>query len=248
MTMPSLGRGILAAGSYIALIAAASFYVFQMTSAPNDVRATLAALLPFQLIAVGLCVWIVARGVGWRTAGFGQINWAALIWLLPSFVVLGLMAWRIADEVIWADFLALGVGGLMLFVITPFLIAFGEEVMFRGVLLRGAMATLPVMHAMLLSAAIFGMFHLVNGIAGQGMSGTSQQVVFAFLVGFFLAPIAVQIGNLWPLIIWHWLWNVAVYFSQQFDLLHPFVLVGIAMQAVVSIWLWADMIRHPRAV
>lgn len=246
MTMPSLGRGILATGTYVALIAAASVYVFQIAAPPADMQATLAALFPFQLLAVVLSMWLVVRGSGWRKAGFGQLDWTATIWLLPSFAVLAVMGWDIAHALNREALVVLGTTGLLLFVVTPFMIAFSEEVVFRGILLRGAMASLPVMYAMLLSAALFGMFHWVNGIAGQGLSGTTNQVVFALLVGFFLAPIALRIGNLWPLIIWHWLWNVAVFFSQLVDLFHPFVIVGIAMQAVISIWLWADMIRHPR--
>lgn len=246
MIVPSLERGLLAAGSYVALIAAASLYTFQITDAPTNAAGALSALLPFQLLAVGLCILGVIRGNGWRAAGFGRVNWRALVWLLPSFVVLGLMVSRIVEVVTWEQLLALGTGGVVLFVVTPFLIAFGEEVIFRGVLLRGAMSSLPVMQAMLLSALCFGLFHLVNGIAGQGVSGTAQHVAFALLVGLYLAPIAVRIGNLWPLIIWHWLWNVAVYFSQLADLFHPFVLVGIAMQAVISIWLWTDLIRLAR--
>lgn len=242
--MPSLGRGLLATGGYIALTAAASFYVFQIAEPPANLPHRLAALLPFQLVAVALCLWILIRGAGWRAVGFGRLNWGGLVWLLPATLVLAVMAWQIADTLVWEDIVLLGTRGIILLTLTPFLIAFGEEVMFRGILLRGAMATLPVMQAMMLSAVIFGAFHLVNGIAGQGMSETSQQVIFALLVGFFLAPIAVRIGNLWPLIIWHWLWNVVVYLSQLAEVMHSFVLIGIAAQAVISIWLWADVISQ----
>lgn len=245
--MPSLRLGIWATVTYVALIAAASFYVFQMIDGPSDVQGVLAALFPAQLIAVIFCCVVVPRYFGWRAVGFGLINWAGLLWLLPSWVVLVVMAQNIVAELTGDDLRGLGRAGAFLLITTTFLIAFGEEVLFRGVLLRSAMARLRLPVAMMISAVSFGAFHLVNGFAGQGIVGTSQQVLFAVLVGFFLAPIAVRTNNLWPLILWHWLWNIAVFLSQLAGVLHPFVLIGIAMQTVISLWLWADMIRQSQA-
>ena len=245
MMMPGLRLGLQATVLYIGLIAVASFLVFQMGLLPVDVPQTLWRLLPFQLGAVLLCVFVAMRVFGWGAVGFGRLHWPALGWLLPSWIVLGIMAWDIAQVLSWAELRALG-GGLSVLVVTTFLIAFGEEVMFRGILLRGAMASVPLLFAMLISAVLFGLLHVVSGIAGQGMSGTLQQMAFALLVGFYLAPIAIRLGNLWPLIIWHWGWNMVVFGSQMVDVMHPSALIGIAMQAVICMVLWAEMIRVER--
>lgn len=241
--MPSLRLGIWATAAYTALIAAATFYVFQLSEAPTDIRSVLTALFPVQLIAVVFCCMIVWRYFGWRNVGFGAVRWSGLIWLLPSWIVLCVMGWSLIDVLTLDDVRGLGGGFLFLLIATPLLVAFGEEVLFRGILLRGAMARLTLPQAMAVSAVLFGAFHLVNGLSDQKLMGASQQVLFAVLVGFYLAPIAVRIGNLWPLIIWHWLWNIAVLLSQYAGIMHPFILIGIAIQTVIAIWLWAELIR-----
>ncbi len=241
--MPSLWLGLRATATYTAFIAAATLYVFHIATPPATTIAVLTALFPFQLLAAMYCVSVALRHFGWRDVGFGPLRWRALVWLSPAWVVLAAMLWNIAGATTLQDYLALGLVPLAFLVLTPFLIAFSEELLFRGILLRGAMATVPVLSAMLLSAALFGASHVINGMSGQGASGTAQQMVFAILVGFFLAPIAVKLGNLWPLILWHWLWNIAVYASQIADIWHPFVVAGIAIQGVVCVWLWTELLR-----
>lgn len=241
--MPSLGLGIRVTATYCAFIAAAMFYIFHLAPPPASTVEVLAALFPFQLLAALYCVAVALRHFGWRGAGFGTLRWRGLVWLVPGWLVLAAMVWNIAAVASPRDFLGLGTGPLMYLILTPLLIAFSEEVVFRGILLRGAMATVPILPAMLTSAVLFGAMHLITALSGQGMAGTTQQVVFAILVGFFLAPIAVKLGNLWPLVIWHWLWNIAVFASQMADVWHPFVVLGIAMQGVVCVWLWTELLR-----
>ncbi|KQI72288.1 hypothetical protein AN191_09200 [Loktanella sp. 5RATIMAR09] len=232
---------------YTAIIAVGTAYVFILRPAPITLEIALLSLLPVQLCAVFTCGAVVVRFAGWRAVGFGRLQWSGLLWFLPSWVVLGVMGAGIAQALTVQTMAGWGAFGIMLLTIMTFLIAFGEEIVFRGILLRGAMTRLAVPVAMFLSALSFGLFHWVNRIAGQGASETSLQVLFAFLVGFFLAPIAIRVGNLWPLVIWHWFWNIAVILGQIAVVLHPYALTGMAIQAVISIWLWTGMIRKGRA-
>lgn len=242
--MPSLRLGIQAATAYVAIVGIGTFSLFQVFGAATDIRGAMILLLPVQLLAVVFSLFIVTAFTGWQWAGFGKLKWGGMIWFLPAWAVLIFMFADIAEVLTLEDLRGLG---LMPLILTTFLIAFGEEVLFRGVLLRGAMTTLTLPQAMMLSTILFGLFHYVNAFAGQDIMNTSQQVLFAALVGFFLAPIAVRVGNLWPLIVWHWLWNIAVLLSQVSSLVHPFVLMGIAVQSVVSILLWAEIVREVRA-
>lgn len=245
--MPSLRLGILATVTYAAIVAMGALFLFDAASRPSDIYAVLKGRLPAQILAVIFLLFIVFRRIGWRPTGFGEISWSGMIWFLPGWGVLAVTGWDIAHAMTPEILRAFSGISLVVLFATTLLIAFGEEVLFRGILLRGAMARLSVPVAMFLSALVFGLFHLVNGLAGQDIAGTSQQVLFAIVVGFFLAPIALRVRNLWPLIIWHWFWNIAVILGQAGGLLHPLALAGIAVQAVVSIWLWAAIIRSPRA-
>ena len=132
---------------------------------------------------------------------------------------------------------------LWVLLMVPVLIGFSEEVMFRGLLLRGAMTRLPLAQAMLLSALSFALLHVINGIGLQAIWPTVQHTGLAFCVGFFLAPVALKIGNLWPLILWHALWDLLIFSSQILGVIHASALFAILIQAVVCIWLWADMTR-----
>lgn len=245
--MPGLRLGMITAVVYAAIIGSATFYLFVLRGEPFNLGTALLALLPVQIVAVVFTVAVVLRFSDWRLVGFGRMRWSGMLWFLPSWVIVAVMGWNIFHALTPQHIAVFGPYGITLLILTTLLIAFGEEVIFRGILLRGAMTRFSVAVAMFLSALSFGLFHLINRMAGQGVSETSQQVFFALLVGFFLAPIAIRVGNLWPLIIWHWLWNIAVILGQVTAVLHPSVLTGMAIQAVIAIWLWADMIRKSRA-
>jgi membrane protease YdiL (CAAX protease family) len=247
MKMPSLRLGMITAVVYAAIIAFATFYLFVLRGEPVNLRTALLALLPVQIVVVVFTVAVVLRFADWRMVGFARMQWSGMLWFLPSWVIVAVMGWTIFHALTPEHIGAFGAYGITLLILTTLLIAFGEEVIFRGILLRGAMTRFSIAVAMFMSALSFGLFHFINRLAGQGLSETSQQIFFALLVGFFLAPIAIRVGNLWPLIIWHWLWNIAVILGQVTAVLHPFVLTGMAIQAVIAIWLWADMIRTARA-
>jgi hypothetical protein len=241
--MPTLWLGARAAVFYVGVLTLGAFLVFRVGAPPVDVPGVLAKLLPVQCVAVALCVFFALRSGGWRNVGFGRIDLTGLIWFLPAWWVLAALFGEVFLDGSAPALKDLGAATWTFLLLAPLLVAFGEEVMFRGVLLRGALAELPVAPALLLSTVGFAALHFVNGISGQAAAGTVQQVGFALVVGFALAPLAIRIGSLWPLILWHWLWNVAIFASQIAGLIHPFVFIGMSIQAAVSIWLWIALIR-----
>ena len=241
--MPGLWLGAWVSAVYIAFLALMTAFIFGSADAPVTLQAVLWPLLTVQCIAALYCAVVARRRFGWVGAGFFRLDLRALLLMSPAILVLAVMYADIFASIGWDDLQSLGLVVLGALVVLTALVGFGEELLFRGILLRAALRRLHVAHAMLLSAMLFGMFHLINALAGQSVGTTGQQIIFAFFVGFAMAPIALRIRNLWPLIIWHWLWNLAVFISQAFDILHPLTLPGMAMQVVVSIWLWIDLAR-----
>jgi membrane protease YdiL (CAAX protease family) len=245
--MSQLWRGLLAAALYILCILAATAYTYRYADPPGDTLTTLARLMPFQVLLVLGSVLFLHRFGGWCAFGFGRIHWPALIWLLPSVIVMGAMAVGLMPA--WRDgvFSDLGPLACALLLGVPLLIGFGEEVMFRGIVLRSALTAVPVMLAMTISALLFAAMHTPTGLIGQPASATVQNSLFALTVGLFLAPVALRLGNLWPLIIWHAVWNMLIFASQIAGIQHNFMLIGVLIQAAIAGWLWQDIARHPKA-
>lgn len=241
--MPQLWRGLAAVALYILFILLATAFTYRFAVPPANTQETLIRLVPLQILLVIICIGYVARFGTWRAFGFGTVHWPALIWLLPSFVVMVAMAaglvpaWRAGAF----DGLAPWVWVLLIFV--PLLIGFGEEVMFRGILLHSAVQAMPVARAMTLSAVLFAVMHTPAGLIAQPASATVQNTLFALTVGLFLAPVALRLGNLWPLVIWHAVWNMLVFASQIAGVQHGFVLIGVLVQAAVAGWLWKGFLR-----
>lgn len=80
-----------------------------------------------------------------------------------------------------------------------------EELLFRGLILRGFLAAYPRRQAVFLSALLFGLFHLSPW---QGLS--------AFGLGLLLGWWRAETGSLWPCFAGHILWNAAVTVVQAF--------------------------------
>ena len=198
-----------------------------------------------ELVLCGLCLYYVLTVFGWAGAGFGRLRWRALVWLAPSMVVLAAMAAAFLPALLKEPLAPSQWRMLGVIAGTSLLIGFSEEVMFRGILLRGALSRLPLSPAILMSAVAFSLLHVVDGTAGQSLANTVQELGFTFLMGLGLAPIALRIGSLWPLIIWHGLWDIVAFSSDALGLLHPFALPGMLIQVVVGLLLWRRELRRP---
>ena len=81
-----------------------------------------------------------------------------------------------------------------------------EELFFRGFLLR-YLLRYGAIPAVLLSSAVFGLFHLVNWTAGSALY-TWAQVLCAFAAGICFAAAAVRSGSLLPGFAAHLLSNL----------------------------------------
>ncbi|MFD3156834.1 CPBP family intramembrane glutamic endopeptidase [Haloimpatiens sp. FM7330] len=61
--------------------------------------------------------------------------------------------------------------------------------------------------AIIISAVSFSLLHSVNIFGGNSVSSTIMQIIFTFIMGLCFAPLALKVKNLYPLIIFHWLWD-----------------------------------------
>lgn len=91
------------------------------------------------------------------------------------------------------------------------LVGWSEEVMFRGIWLRGLFRSFGIWPAILGSSLIFGAMHVLNVFLTGDLPGAVAQAVAAFLSGTFLAAVRLRTGSLWTGIVLHGLWDAGTF-------------------------------------
>lgn len=80
----------------------------------------------------------------------------------------------------------------------------GEELLFRGVIMSYADKSLPTIVAIILQAALFGLYH-----------GNIIQIIYAFILGIALGLIAYKLKSIVYSIIFHISVNISIFFVPQ---------------------------------
>ena len=137
-------------------------------------------------------------------------------------------------------------------------VGFVEELLFRGIILyslvrvwggtrRGLVASV------LLSAFLFGLPHLLQGISGQMMNIALVVVVEAIISGIWYAVYVLLSGTIWPVVLIHALSNMAVSMKALTEpgwTLSVAGLVGVILLQLplVILGLWLILRQGPRPV
>lgn len=116
--------------------------------------------------------------------------------------------WILATGNIWGG-LGLSYRGfsLVLVVLSMILIAYIEEIIFRGFLFKSLLAKVGAKKSIIIVGISFGLGHIVNLFAGQASLDTLVQIIFAIAWGFILVMIFYKSKSLFPSIIAHGLIN-----------------------------------------
>lgn len=96
--------------------------------------------------------------------------------------------------------------------VNTMLVGWSEEVMFRGIMLRGLFRSGGIWVAILGSSALFGAIHVLNVFLTGDLRGAVIQACAAFLSGIFLAAVRLRTGSLWTGIVLHGLWDAGTFF------------------------------------
>lgn len=136
---------------------------------------------------------------------------SALLWSIPCFLV----------AVVNFPFSALIAGSatvtradlIWIFLFKYLSVALLEETFFRGLLLPVLEKTFDkrrhaTLLAVIVSSAVFALFHLVNLAFGADIGYTLLQIGYTFLTGAMLAVMLLETGNLWLCIAVHFLFDV----------------------------------------
>lgn len=120
---------------------------------------------------------------------------------LAAFILsTGTIIIHLLGGIIWIDIVA---GGTSLFtdLVLMLMVAFSEELVFRGYVLRNLAQSMNTWLAIFLSAVLFTLVHAANpGIPLPGLLNT-------FLGGMLLGVTFIYSSNLWLPILFHFSWN-----------------------------------------
>ena len=169
-----------------------------------------------EMITAGVLLAYIALLGWWREVGFVRVNRGGWKFLLPIFFLVVLMlavAGLSSDEGWFLGFTGplqlLQLLGIML------LLGFVEEGIFRGVLFYGLSTHLTPFFTVLVTALVFGAFHMVNVFVGAPVYEAFFQSIHAFAMGFLYASQRLRLGAVWLLMILHTLWDFSLYVLQS---------------------------------
>lgn len=124
--------------------------------------------------------------------------------------------WILATGNLWGG-LSLSYSGLsqLWAVLSMILIAYIEELIFRGFLFKALLTKEGVKNAIIIVGVTFGIGHIVNIFVGQASFETIVQIIFAIAWGFILVTIFYKSKSLIPGIIGHGLINAFSKFGVE---------------------------------
>jgi CAAX protease family protein len=165
---------------------------------------------------------MVKNGIGWQFV-------AAVVLLAVAIYVfkwhdLHFNRAHSVVRVMWFPALWLGLISMVLFIVglpagwmlvfivlNTLLVGISEEVMFRGVLFRALLTRYQVWTAIIVSSILFGAVHILNVINTGDLGGALMQSIPAGMSGILFVAIVIRTGSIWPAIIYHALWDCALF-------------------------------------
>ena len=241
---------ILAAFLYTAIMGIGMFYMKTVLGITYGQPEMMNLFWFILIILNALNVFWVIRYFGWQAIGFRRLDRTQLLWFLPSIAVLIAM-WVVC--LTGLSRVSLSAAQWQLFALAGFttlLVGFGEEIMYRGIVLHAFLTTGRVRWAMLVSAIAFSLLHAVNVFGGVPLFKVPLQLVMTFLFGFFFAPLMLTLNNILPLIIFHGLWDFVVFAAplageQTNAAVGAIGLFNLPIEIIVGIVLWLQIKQVP---
>lgn len=151
-----------------------------------------------------LPLWLTHALGLWRSIGLGFKG------MRPAFFFVGLL--------VCVPYLTNGLdlhshGGPAGEVLLQFVNAFGEELLFRGVIFALLLRLVP-WQAIALNAVLFGAMHLIHGVMDGNWTAALHQALVTTAGGALFVAVRYRTGNLWCAIVLHMLVNLSIIFSN----------------------------------
>jgi membrane protease YdiL (CAAX protease family) len=165
------------------------------------------ALLLVEIILGSLIYYYVRVHASWRAIGYGDVRWLHVLWLVPLLLLAAVNDLAFLGRIEMSTLQGSMVFDIVVTAAVALMIAFTEESMFRGILLQGALRRYGPFLAMIISAFLFTVLHALNLIVRLPLADLPSHLFSNLVFGLLMAPLALLIGNLIPLILFHFIYD-----------------------------------------
>ena len=107
------------------------------------------------------------------------------------------------------------------------LVAFLEELLFRGLLFKSIEKNNTTKSTIFISGSTFGIGHIINLFNGYTLVNQIIQIVIAILIGIILSVLFVRTKSIIPGMIFHFLFNIVSILSIEMSNLYNYISAGI---------------------
>ncbi|WP_107922993.1 CPBP family intramembrane glutamic endopeptidase [Lysinibacillus parviboronicapiens] len=207
------------------------FYVFNgayvSIQQPSSPFLQFALLIP---LALGLLLYIASKKM-WRNYFFAPINKDYIFICSPLLLVLCII-FISTKGLNFESFSDL----LLMFIMQMFVVAFIEETVFRGIMLRILLAK-GTFTAVWISSILFAVTHALQLIAGQSVEDTIIQIIYALLVGLVLSLLILDGQSIILTILFHGLNNFFNFMgNEEGSMLMAYIIISVLVVYMIFLW------------
>lgn len=190
-------------------------------------------LLQFVLLiplAIGLFL-LIASKKKWNHYFFRNINKNSILIVSPLILILCLILFS-TQGLSFDSYTDL----LLMFLMQLLIVAFIEETVFRGIMLRILLAK-GTFTAVWISSILFGVTHSLQLIGGQSLEDTLIQIVYALLVGLVLSLLIMDGQSIILTILFHGFNNFFNFMgNEESSILSASIIIFMLVVYTISLW------------
>lgn len=127
---------------------------------------------------------------------------------------------------------------LSILALDAILIGLAEEGMFRYYLIGQVQHHMTKPKAVLISSGLFAFLHVFNLLGNMTLDQVANQLVTTVIMGAFLAAAYLVIGRIWPVVLFHSLWDFLIFsdLANQVSWVLLLVLALLPIQLALTIY------------
>ncbi|QSX04649.1 CPBP family intramembrane metalloprotease [Sedimentibacter sp. zth1] len=206
-------------------------FIAGMVSIVAEIDSKITFFAGFLVVSLTLIVVITKKKL-WSYYGFNSItklNKDNIIIFIPLFILALLPLFAGINRNI-------GLIEIVYFIVYMILVAFVEETVFRGIVIRNFLHK-GMNQAIFGSCILFTLPHIMNTLNGKSLESTIIQVLYALVIGLILAILVIKTNNIILPICYHYINNVLASITNSNDENSISLMISSAMFIIAVIYI-----------